>query len=249
MKLRIDWHVETMRITVFPSDITVVDMPKLWDSVMDQEPDAIQFQREKIDAREVRFGNGRMVLAKQADRIDWHYLSNPDTNTDSLQLPIIGKLEEELNAFTDLANAWFVSSKMFAIKRLAFGAVLLRPVNSVEEGNSILADMLPNMNLKGVRDFYYQVNRRRNSKVAPGIEVNRLSKWNVYSGQLVTVAINPMQGQQVDTTTGLSNACRLELDINTFQETTDSLPSHSLSAIYDELVSMGLEISERGDIP
>ncbi len=248
MKLRIDWHVETMRITVFPSDITVVDMPKLWDSVMDQEPDAIQFQREKIDAREVRFGNGRMVLAKQADRIDWHYLSNPDTNTDSLQLPIIGKLEEELNAFTELANAWFVSSKMFSIKRLAFGAVLLRPVSSVEEGNSILADMLPNMNLKGVRDFYYQVNRRRNSKVDPGIDVNRLSKWNVYSGQLVTVEVNPMQQQQITTTAGLSIASRLELDINTFPERKQALPPDKLSELFRELIDLGLEVSEQGDV-
>lgn len=245
--MRADWHVETMRITVFPSDMSVVDMPTVWDSVMDQEPDAIHFQKDVIDAREVQFGNGRIVLAKQPDKIDWHYLSLQD-RADSEQLPIIGKLEEELNAFSELANAWFVSSDMLPINRLAFGSVLLRPVNTVEEGNSILTDLLPKMNLKGARDFNYQVNRRRNSNVEPGIQVNRLSKWNVHSAQLVTVEINPMQGQQITRTTGLRIACRLELDINTFPEHTATLPPDKLSDIFRELIDLGLEISEEGDI-
>ncbi len=245
--MRTDWHVETMRITVFPSDISAIDMQKVWNSAMDQEPDAIQYQKDVVDAREVRFGNGRMVLAKQPDKIDWHYLSIQD-RADSEQLPIIGKLEEELNAFSELANRWFVSLDMLAIKRLAFGSVLLRPVNSVEEGNSILADLLPKMNLKGARDFNYQINRRRKSKVDPEIEVNRLSKWNVYSGQLVTVAVNPMQGQQITTTARRSMASRLELDINTFPERIASLPPNKLSEMFGELIDLGLEISEEGDI-
>ena len=247
--MAVDWQVETLRITAFPSDMTIVFVPKLWESVMRQEPDAIHFQRDIIDAREIRFGNGRLVLAKQTDRIDWRYVSNPDSNTDSVQLPIIGRLEEELNAFTEWANTWFDSPDMISIDRLAFGTVLLRPVNTVEEGYSILGDLLPNMRLKGVRDFNYQVNRRRKSEVGPGIEVNRLSKWNVYSGGLVTVAVNPMLGRQVTTTSNLSIACRLELDINTFPDRTEPLPSHSLSATFNELINFGLEISEKGDIP
>ena len=248
MNRPMDWQVETLRITVFPIDIEAVSVPELWDSVIGQEPDVIHFQREVIDAREARFGNGRMVLAKQTDRIDWRYLSSPDANADSLQLPIIGTLEEELDEFTKLAKEWLVSQDMISIKRLAFGAVLLRPVSTVEEGYSILAGVLTNMNFEGVQDFNYQVNRRRKSEVDHGIEVNRLSKWNVYSGQLVTVAVNPMQEQQIAKTTGLSIACRLEIDINTFSERTESLHSHSLPAMYEELVSMGLEISAKGDV-
>lgn len=242
-----DWQVETLRLTVFPSDITAVSMSKLWDSVIGQDPDSIHFQRDVIDAREVRFGNGRMVLAKQTDRIDWRYLSIED-NSNSVQLPIIGKLEEELNTFADLANTWLVSPDLLSMNRLAFGAVLLRPVNTVEDGNLFLEGKLSNMNLEGVRDFNYQVNRRRKSQIDPEIEINRLSKWNVYSGQLVTVAIDPIRGQQVSTTTGLSIASRLELDINTFPERSGPLPPHKLSALFGELIDMGLEVSERGDI-
>ena len=247
MDMASDWQVETMRITVFPSDISAVSLRKLWDSVVDKEPDASHYQREMIDSHEIKFGNGRIVLAKQTDRIDWHYLSIPDS-AHSVQLPVIGKLKEELSVFTDLANACFDSTEKPSIKRLAFGAVLLRPVNTVEEGNSILADMLPNMNLKGARDFYYQVNRRRNSKIDPGIEVNRLSKWNVFSGQLVAVAVNPMQGQHVTTTTGLSIASRLELDINTAPERIESLPTDKLREIFRELIDLGLEIYRGGDV-
>ncbi len=242
-----DWQVETLRITVFPSDINAVSMSKLWDSVIGQDPDAIHFQKDVIDAREVRLGNGRMVLAKQTDRIDWHYLSIQD-NKDSVQLPIIGKLDEELNTFTDVANACLDSSYLLSMNRMAFGAVLLHPVITVEDGNLFLEGKLAKMNLEGVRDFNYQVNRRRKSQIDPEIEINRLSKWNVYSGQLVTVTIDPIRGQQVSTTTGLSIASKLELDINTFPERTGPLPTHELSAIFGELIDLGLEISERGDI-
>lgn len=242
-----DWQVESLRITVFPTDMAVVSAPKLWESVVGQEPDAIHFQRDVIDAREIEFGNGRLVLAKQTDRIDWHNLSMQN-NSDAVQLPIIGKLEEELNAFTDLAKAWFVSSESLSMNRLAFGAVLLRPVSTVEDGNLFLERILSSMNLDGVRDFNYQVNRRRKSQVDPGIEVNRLSKWNVYSGKLVTVDVNPAQGQQVNSTSDLRIASRLELDINTFPERTVPLPQDKLYSIFNELVDWGLEISERGDI-
>jgi hypothetical protein len=247
MYMASDWQVETLRITVFPSDISAVSMSKLWDSVVGQDPDAIHFQRDVIDAREIRYGNGRLVLAKHTDRFDWHYLSIQDNN-DSGQLPIIGKLEEELNAFSNVANACLDSPHLLPISRLAFGAVLLHPVNTVEDGNLFLEGKLSNMNLEGVREFNYQVNRRRMSKIDPGIEVNRLSKWNVYSGQLVTVAIDPLRGQQVSTTSGLRIASRLELDINTFPERTGPLPKHEISAIFRELINLGLEISERGDV-
>ncbi len=245
MEIRTDWQVEAMRITVFPIDIESVSVSTLWDSLIREEPDEIHFQKGKIDAREAKFGNGRMVLAKQTDRIDWRYLSSPDSDADRLQLPIIGKLEEELNTFTNWANAWFASPDMISIKRLAFGAILLCPVSTVEKGNSVLGGFLPDMNLNNARDFNYQVNRRRNSKVDPEIEINRLCKWSVYSDRLVTVAMNPMQAPQFS---NLRIASRLELDINTFQERTESLHSQSLSEMYKELVNMGLEISASGDI-
>lgn len=246
--MRTIWQVEAMRITVFPSDIAAVDMPKLWDSVMDQEPDAIHFQKDSIDAREGAFGNGRLVLAKHTDKIDWRYLSIPNEDLDDMRLPIIGYLDEELKTFVRLAKSWLVSPDMPTIKRLAFGAVLLRPVDLVEDGYSILQNMLPWMNAKSVRDFNYQVNRRRTSRIDPKIEVNRLNKWNVYSGKLVTVAVNPVQEQQISSTTDLSIASRLELDINTFPERKQTLPTHTLLALFDELVEWGLEISEKGDI-
>ena len=248
MKMRTDWQVEALRMTAFPSDINVVSVSRLWDLVIGQDPDAINVQRDVIDAREIKFGNGRIVLAKQSDRIDLHYLSNPDANMDDWQLPIIGKLEEELNAFSKMATLLFDVSTMQSVNRLAFGAVLLFPVNAVEDGHLILEGMLPKMNLQNVRDFFYQINRRRTSTVDSGIEINRLSKWNIYNGQLVTVAVNPMQGQQMTGTTAPSIACRLELDINTFPERTEILPSHKLSEIVGELIGLGLEISESGDI-
>jgi hypothetical protein len=43
--------------------------------------------------------------------------------------------------------------------------------------------------------------------------------------------------------------CRLELDINTDAEHVTPLPARSLRERYDELIGMGREIIEEGDIP
>ncbi len=248
MNITADWQVEALRITVFPSDIEGVSSQKLWDLLMFEEPDEIHVQKGQIDAREVKYGNGRMILSKQTDRVDWRYLSIPDENIDSAHLPIIGSLDEELKTFVKLVNKWFDTPDMISIKRLAFGAVLLCPVNTVEEGNSVLGGLLHNINLKNAREFNYQVNRRRKSVVDPEVEINRLNKWNVYSGQLVSVSVNSMQAPQIIASSDLRIASRLELDINTFQERTESLPPDTLKALFNELVEWGLEISKKGDI-
>ena len=43
-------------------------------------------------------------------------------------------------------------------------------------------------------------------------------------------------------------ACRLEIDINTCQEHTASLPTENLADIFKELGDMGKEIVGQGDI-
>ena len=243
-----NWKVETFRITLFPNDIANVSVERLWEVAIGEEPDEIHFQKGKFDAREIEFANGRMVLAKQNDRIDWRYLSKPDDDTDILQLPVIGGFKEELAAITEWAHESIFSPDMFAIKRLAFGAVLLQPVATLQDAYSFFEPLLPTLDLDGVQDFYYQVNRRRKSKVFAEIEINRLNKWNAYIGTLVNMAVNPSQKSQTSSTTDSSIASRLELDVNTWQENTEPLPSERLPIIFDELVELGSEICEDGDI-
>ena len=99
-----------------------------------------------------------------------------------------------------------------------------------------------------MRDFLYQVNRRRASKTVSGVDVNRLSKWSVASISQMTLQIQP------DPTTLLSkvgepiSAVRLELDINNVPTPDWSFSGESAMQLFDELVELGPEISESGEV-
>jgi hypothetical protein len=54
--------------------------------------------------------------------------------------------------------------------------------------------------------------------------------------------------EAMQTTASLS-ACRLELDISTMPEWEGELPHDGLPEVFRELVDLGQEIAEKGDIP
>ncbi|MDP3063830.1 MAG: hypothetical protein Q8O40_11575 [Chloroflexota bacterium] len=61
----------------------------------------------------------------------------------------------------------------------------------------------------------------------------------------------PMGGiaTRVVTVENLRYACRLELDINTPGDYADEIPREGLGKVFEELVTFGVEIAKRGDIP
>ena len=239
MSKKTDWQVENLRITAFPENNASVSAPALWERYIGEEPDDTRIQRGGLETREVEYKNGRILLIKWPDRIEWRYLAKQD-DTDPLRLPIIGSLKDELDVIVKLAKKWLNSSDMFQLNRLAFGAVLLNPVESMLEGYESLREFLPFLNSENLNDFNYQVNRRRNSKIVRDVSVNRLTRWSVFSLKQLDFT----QGRSTD----LDFASRLELDINTLPERISSLPSESLVSLFDELVQMGLELSKKGDI-
>jgi len=123
------------------------------------------------------------------------------------------------------------------LQRLAFGAVLTRPVDDLLTGYRQISDYLPFVQLdpESSSDFSYQINRPRNSTVISGLRINRFSRWSVAR----------VFASTFDTQIG----CRVELDINTAQEFQGELPQEKLPVIIQELVDLGKEIAENGDIP
>lgn len=238
MSEQTNWQVEALRITAFPENNTSA----LWKQCVDKEPTDIRIQR--TETREVKYKNGRIFLIEHPDRIEWRYLAKQDDN-EPLRLPIIGSLEEELDVIVELARKWLNSSDIFQLNRLAFGAVLLNPVENMLRGYENLRGFLPflaSVDLsENSSDFNYQVNRQRNSKIIAGLPINRLTRWGV-------IRLKQFDLTQARVTDLNLVASRLELDINTASERTNSLPSADLANLFDELVQMGLELSEKGDI-
>ena len=95
-----------------------------------------------------------------------------------------------------------------------------------------------------LRDFLYQVNRRRSSKTISDLEVNRLMKWSVEHIQEIAVTA----GSRVAVAT-LTFGSRLEVDINSDSELAGSLRPNSLVPLFEEFVGLADRIMTVGDHP
>jgi hypothetical protein len=167
------------------------------------------------------------------------------------KLPVLGDFSKLTDAFHNSLSKWFGAAP---IKRLAFGAVLLQPVDSHEEGYALLDKYLPAVELDpNASDFAFQINRARSSGVVDTMRVNRLSKWSVMKFQGVQLQFEANAQESVNAVTGITTkpayADRLELDISTDAGRTDAFDQAVLKGVFGELVGMALEIASRGDVP
>jgi hypothetical protein len=97
----------------------------------------------------------------------------------------------------------------------------------------------------GSSDLFYQINRPRDSRgKIPDLIINRLSKWSILALQIAAI---DSRGSMVKGNKRLS--CRLELDISTSGEYCGTIDRKAIAPVFKELVELGKEISEKGDIP
>jgi hypothetical protein len=146
-------------------------------------------------------------------------------------------------------SRWFEIDDLPSIARLAFGAIVLCPVEDHQTGYQRLNQYVPvELDPVASSDFIYQINRRRDSNTGiPELVINRLSRWSVAHGTLTNFALGPTG--PIATSGPTYFACRLQLDINTVPGSSTILPGQQIPRIFYELVELGEEIIEKGDIP
>jgi hypothetical protein len=126
--------------------------------------------------------------------------------------------------------------------RFAFSVKMLQGPTRTE-AYRILARYLPAVGFEPEpNDFFFQVNRRRDSRTVPGLPLNRISAWSKLNAAITVPARTPFKWP---------NHCysALELDINTAPEIAKILPRDRLPELFLEMVRLGVEIAEHGDIP
>ena len=237
------WQVESLRFTTFLSPSAENPDPNWWEVVVGEPPQSLNAQPKQgiVQAVGSVEGGFTLVLGIQPARVDWMY-GRPDEG-DS-----IAPLEESINRFAEFLTTWFEICP--SAVRLAFGAILLIPVGSKEDGYRLLNRYLPSFTLDAERssDFSYQINRWRLSQSIEGLRINRLSRWSTAKRQKSTIAIGPggiVPSQLQDA----EFSCRLELDINTAPEYEGEFDQGRTATLYQELVTLGIEITDKGDIP
>ncbi len=237
------WQANNLRMTAFLSPDANIEGQTWWSELVGSEPETINTQsrlKQRAEAGEYR--DGTLLLQTQPTRIDWLY-TPIETNGG---LPMPGPFVEQTAIFRELINKWLASPSCPPLDRLAFGALLLQPVESAMASYRLLAryTKLP-IDLDHSSDFLYRINRPRTSNIvrASQLLINRLSTWSTVAR--VTMTLTPLLSSR----TSISDvACSLELDISTAPDVR-SLPREQLSELFDELSELGREIAEQGDIP
>lgn len=243
------WKVESVRCTAFPVQDASFDSSNWWTDVVGEQPDQITTKPMEgtYQAQGSKLG-GILQLSVQPIRMQWTLNPNlPDDEGESWQIPNVGGVDR-VAEFLKIIESWLQVTPN--LSRLAFGAVLLNIVDDTKTGYDQLDDLLPNVDVDSsvMRDFSYQVNRTRSSVEVEGVQINRLSKWSVAA--VSPMAIQIQGGQQVvQKYVGEPvSAVRLEVDINNVPDPDHQFDNESAVKIFDELVSLGLEISTSGDV-
>ena len=246
------WQVNILRLTAFLTKDAQIPFPNgdhksWWSQLVGESPATRNIQPRKGQFEEGGpFGNGQLISSVSPMRIDWKYVPVFGEETGDL-LPVLGPFSELLSGFHDLMNRWFSLEDCPPAQRLAFGAILFEFVENRVEGYKTLSKFLESVNLnpENSRDFLYQINRPRNSTTGiSGLSINRLSKWAVAIGQM-----RGLSPDQKFMSFESQPSCMLELDINTDSDFNGKFSREQSTNVFGELVELGKEISQKGDIP
>ncbi len=150
----------------------------------------------------------QLVVGATPGRIDWVLRRTPILS-ESFDLPILGPLAEAVAAFRQKIQAWLALAPPG--QRVAFGGILLLPVQDRLAGYATLSKLLPfEVGGKTASDVSYQINRRRAITLDGWqSQLNRLSKWSVSQFHRVNIEVPGGHTRTAEVAT----ACRLEVDI------------------------------------
>lgn len=246
-----NWQVRVLRCTAFYNPDEQFDISGWWAEMMGDLPEKeIKKAKAGISIEEGPCKEGDLTLTKSPIAVDLR-LHLADKLPDEINgIPTIGNFEERCPEYVALVKKMFDVATFPSVKRLAFGSIINFPSKDQQDAYTKLSAYIKNVKIDPVksRDIIYRINRRRISKIAiPGLDINRLSTWNVIKYQAVAASL---VSEKMTTTkvSEISYACQLQIDINTSEESENELPKEKLGEIFDELVDMGKEIISQGDI-
>ena len=234
-----DWRVDVLRLTAFPAPgPPTANAEASWLALFGAPHErSSQDLKNGVTRLMGTVNDAFMVAVENPISFEIQRLASdpgqpppsPDTLPDSLGV---------VSAFRDLALRWLGLENCPPLRRLAFGAILLKPVSDQQKGYETLDKHLPDVTVDpSSSDFLYQINRRRPSTAVGGLPLNRLSKWSIQ--QVQELMISPGDGL---TRRSETFACRLELDINSVPS-KKPLPKDRLPALFEELVGLANEMA------
>jgi hypothetical protein len=242
-----DLQAESLRLTAFLAPSVEIGEPAWWAGLTGFQPETKTSKPSRGELQEAGpFGDGTLVLSSQPSRVDW-FLGPRLEDGIPKDSRFAGRFNEVFPVFIPLMRRWLTNGP--GLLRLAFGAILHRPVQNRADAYTRLAQSLPalQIDIEHSEDLIYQINRPRDSVVVPKLKVNRLSKWS--TALLIGFQLDfskPLVHQRMS---GGEFTCRFEFDINSDGRNTQVLPQAQVPDLFEELTKLALELAVKGDIP
>ena len=249
------WQALRLRATTFLLAESEIDPNSIWSTVIGGFPDEEQRRpREGLLQQVGTLADLTAVIRITHPRIDLFLqptIQNPGTLSTASGWQALSFCHA-LQTLDEMASRWFAMPLQVA--RVAFGANLIQPAEDMRDAHVRLTNYLKNLTIDSENsfDFFYQINRRRESKVVPQLAINRLSKWSIMTQATGSFAFQSNQdvvGTVFSAPVSQAFASSLELDINTVSANDVSFPQPQLYSLFGELVTWGKEIAEEGDVP
>jgi hypothetical protein len=235
MTTQFAWQVEALRFTLFYSSEKDPSVPQdLFQRITGTAPESrMEKRQEKVIVEQGAWEDHQLTVQVQPERVDILF------NAIQLvpELANAGEFEAVVPKFGQLV----LHDLGFTVTRIAFGATLLHPEKNHVSAYETLSKYLPNLPIDPAsKEFVFQINRPRISKCVDGLEINRLNSWSAVSVNFFTLK------SEISNPVRLFGA-KLTLDINSAQD--KAIPDQKLLVpLSKELIEMGVEISQRGDV-
>lgn len=241
------WETQYLQLVVFTTEPALELQQQWWRNLTGAEPESSR-KRGQREEKGV-FHDASFSVTTDLLRIIW--IAGPYLNPAEPpeEIPFLGPFPEARGWFADAMAQWLAQCP--PINRLGFAARLFHPTPNRDDSYRLLSNFLPAVEIElASQDFQYRINRRRQSASGiAGLLVNRLCTWSPVK---YTLDIRPVTEAAVEPPPLHRReryGCALDLDINTVPERTEQLPHDVLPRLFQELVEMGAEITQYGDIP
>ncbi len=244
---RDNWQVQTLRLTLFTSGLWSGNAT-IWHDLTGKEPDVDENRsREGIRHQIGSESEGQLETVVTAARTDVVIFPSPPVQG-VLPVTYFGPAREKIRNFVSLVMPWLRGvAETGTIIRLAFGAVLLLPVENREAGYRELDRLLRSVKVDPAnsREIFYRINRPK--IYGENIELNRITTWSTLDVRKF-INLSPSAVQPSPPVTE-EKFVRLEVDHSTPADRAEPLPSDEIVPILKMLKKMAVENATSGEQP
>jgi hypothetical protein len=242
----VGWRAKVIRFSLFLG--APVDAAGLWNRVTGEQPVRDEkLPREGVHRQSGPWGDANLDIVSANARMDW--LLTPQVSQTSTAI-FIGDLETAVSSFDSAIKKWLDQKPEIETWRLAYGLIAEFPVPDTRAAYAKLEGLIPSVRLDSANssEFFYQINRPKQSHAKPGMSLNRIMKWQSIVQHSYVGAMEAIGTKTPMVQTSEEHFAVVELDNSTPINGAPFAPE-LLSPIYSELRDMALENISKGEIP